>query len=250
MPRPIFVHLLPALFEPADLSGGVAVVIDVLRATSTIIQALANGAACVVPLSEIDEARARAAGAPPGTVLLGGERRGLPIPGFDLGNSPGEYTPEKVRDRQIMFTTTNGTRALIRAREARRILIGAVSNLSAVAKVLEQESGPVHLVCAGTDGRITLEDLLCAGGIAGRLQQAPADCEISDDATLLAVSLFESCGRDYDRVLAALRRSRGGRNLIDCGLESDIALCAVQDQFDFVPELARDAWEVRRPEAG
>jgi len=247
MARPIFVHLLPALFEPAELRGGIAVVMDVLRATSTTIQALASGATCVVPCGEIDEARRKAAEVAPGTALLGGERGGLPIPGFDLGNSPGEYTPQVVRGKRIVFTTTNGTRALIRAQEARRVLIGAISNLSAIVGVLEHESSPVHLVCAGTDGRITLEDVLCAGGIARCLHLGAGDFEVADDATLLAISLFETCGRDYDRVLETLRQSRGGRNLIACGLESDIVHCAEQDRFAFVPELTRDAWEVRLP---
>jgi 2-phosphosulfolactate phosphatase len=152
-----------------------------------------------------------------------------------------------VRSKRIIFTTTNGTRALIRAQEARRVLIGAISNLSAIVEALEHESGPVHLVCAGTDGKITLEDVLCAGGIARWLHLSAGDFDVAEDATLLAISLFETCGRDYDRVLETLRNSRGGRNLIACGLESDIALCAEQDRFDFVPELVREAWEVRLP---
>src|SRR5690242_5734390 len=116
MSRPILVHLLPTLFEPADLRGGVAVVIDVLRATSTIVQALAAGATSVVPCGEIDEARAIAAKAAPGSVLLGGERKGVTIPGFDLGNSPGDYTSDVVTGKKLIFTTTNGTRALLRAK--------------------------------------------------------------------------------------------------------------------------------------
>jgi 2-phosphosulfolactate phosphatase len=244
MRRAILVHLVPALFEPADLRGGVAVVIDVLRATSTIVHALAAGAKAVVPCGEIDEARQVAAQSPRGSVLLGGEREGLRIPGFDLGNSPADYAPDVVADKKIIFTTTNGTRALIRAREARRVLIGALSNLSAVADLLSAEGGPVHLVCAGTAGRVTLEDVLCAGAIAHRLESAVRDADLSDDATRLALNLYETCGRDYDRLLATLRQSRGGRNLIDCNLEADIATCAVQNKFDIVPELMCDVWEI------
>src|SRR5260221_2263163 len=129
MPRPIFVHLVPALFEPADLRGGVAVVIDVLRATSTIVHALAAGAKAVIPCGEIDEARQVAARSPAGSVLLGGERKGLRIPGIDLGNSPTDYTPDVVTGKKIIFTTTNGTRALIRARDARRGAVGAAPHL-------------------------------------------------------------------------------------------------------------------------
>jgi 2-phosphosulfolactate phosphatase len=250
MSRPIHVHLLPALFEPEDLEGGVAVVIDVLRATSTIVHALAAGALRVIPCGDIEEARGIATEAPSGTVLLGGERKGLKIPGFDLGNSPGEYTPAVVAGRTVAMTTTNGTRALFRARQARRVLIGALSNESAVVERLAAESGPVHLICAGTEGRITLEDVLCAGGIAHWLDLAAEDAFPVDDATHLALILFESCGRDYDRVheervLATLRQSRGGQNLIECGLDADIVTCAEQDKFALVPELFVDDWEIR-----
>jgi 2-phosphosulfolactate phosphatase len=254
MSRPILVHLLPGLFEPPDLRGGVAVVIDVLRATSTIIHALAAGAERVVPCGEIDEAQRVASDAPRGTVLLGGERGGLKIPNFDLGNSPAEYTRESVAHKTVIFTTTNGTRALLRAKEARRVLIGALSNVGAVVELLAEETGPVHLVCAGTEGQITLEDVLCAGVIAHWLDLAAAAADASDDVTQLALNLFASCGHDYDRahqdrVLALLRQSRGGRNLIDCDMEPDIAVCAEQDKFDIVPELSREPWEIRVAQA-
>ncbi len=245
MTRPILVHLLPALVEPQALRDGVAVVIDVLRATTTIVHALAHGAAAVIPCGEIDEARRLAAESPPGTALLAGERSGLPIPGFDLGNSPAEFSPKSVQGRRIVMTTTNGTRALIAAKPARRVLVGALSNLGAVVERLGEESGPVHLICAGTDGRITLEDALCAGGIARWLHLSGEDMDAGDDSTQLAVNLYETCGRDYDRACDLLRASRGGRNLIDCGLDSDIADCADQDRFDIVPELHLGAWEIR-----
>jgi 2-phosphosulfolactate phosphatase len=172
------------------------------------------------------------------------------ISGFDFGNSPGEYDREAVAGKTVIFTTTNGTRALIRAKEARRVLIGALSNLGAVVEWLADETGPVHLVCAGTAGRITVEDVLCAGAIAHWSNLAVDDADAGDDATQLALSLFASCGHDYDRayqdrVLAILRQSRGGRNLIDCGLEADIAVCAEQGKFDIVPELSREPWEIR-----
>jgi 2-phosphosulfolactate phosphatase len=223
----------------------VAVVIDVLRATSTMIQALATGAECVVPCGEIDEARQIAGEALAGTIVLGGERGGLKIPGFDLGNSPDEYSSSRVGGRQVAFTTTNGTRALIRAGQARRILVAALANVTAVAEVLRAESGAVHIVCAGTDGSITAEDVLCAGGIAQRLIESCGDFDWRDDSTQLAVNLYQSCGRDYDRTLQLLRSSRGGRNLIDCGLGADIDWCAKEDRFDIVPELFVADWQVR-----
>ena len=244
MSRSIFVHLLPGLFEPAELVGGVAVVLDVLRATSTIVYALAAGVKAVIPCGEIDDARRIAAQSPPGTVLLGGERHGLKISGFDLGNSPTDYTPPAVAGKTLIFTTTNGTRALIRARAARRVLVGAFLNLGVVVRLLANETGPVHIVCAGTDGQVTLEDVLCAGAIAHGLGSQGIETEASDDSTQLALNLFETCGRDYNSLVTTLRQSRGGRNLIDCSLGADIFTCAQQDKFEIVPELALAAWEI------
>ncbi len=237
------------------MQEGVAVVMDVLRATSTIVHALAAGAECVIPCGTIDDARRLAAKEAPGTFLLGGEREGLMIPGFDLGNSPTDYSPAVVAGKKIIFTTTNGTVALIRAKEARRVLIGALTNLNAVVELLTEETGPVHLVCAGTNGHMTLEDVLCAGGIVHWLSLAATDADARDDAAQLALGLFDACGQGYDRVhedrvLATLSKSRGGRNLIDCGLAADIAICAEQDKFDIVPELSRQPWEIRLARMG
>src|SRR5690349_17308087 len=129
MPRSLQVHLLPKLFEPDELRGSIAVILDILRASTTIIHALAHGAECVIPTEEIDEALRIKSSLPAGTVLLGGERDGLLIPGFDLDNNPFAYPKETVAGKTLVFTTTNGTRALKRALQADRILIGAFVNL-------------------------------------------------------------------------------------------------------------------------
>lgn len=245
MSRPIWVHLLPALFEPAELAGGTAVVIDVLRATSTIVYALAAGADRVIPCGEVDEARQIATRLKPGSALLGGERGGLRINGFDLGNSPTDYTPEVVAGKTLVFTTTNGTRALLRAREARRVVAAAFANLNAVVRWLVAETGPIHILCAGTDGKVTLEDVLCAGFIVQGVQRAVADVDLMDDAARLALNLSESQGRHYDPFLSVLRESFGGRNLIEHGLEADIIVAARWDVADLVPELSRDPWQMQ-----
>src|SRR5206468_2766584 len=130
--RSVFVHLTPDLAAPERLAGGVAVVVDVLRATTTIVHALAAGCGSVRPCAEIDEARALADSLPAGKVLLGGERDGKPLPGFDLSNSPRECTPAVCRGRTLVLTTTNGSRALLRAAAAERVLVAAFVNFSAV----------------------------------------------------------------------------------------------------------------------
>src|SRR2546423_12050253 len=126
--RDVRVHLLPDLVPPGSLREGVAVVIDVLRATTTMIYALAAGCVCVRPCAEVEEARELAGQMRAGRVVLGGERGGVPLPGFDLGNSPREYTSKLCRGRTVVLTTTNGTRALLRAAEADRTLVGAFVN--------------------------------------------------------------------------------------------------------------------------
>src|SRR5262245_50233233 len=133
------VHNLPWDVAEENLADSVVVVIDLLRATSTICQAIASGASEVIPCLEIDDALAAAEAAGRSNVVLGGERKGGKIPGFDLGNSPSEYTTEVVRGRKVIITTTNGTRALHHARLARRILVSAFTNLSAVIASIEDE---------------------------------------------------------------------------------------------------------------
>ena len=171
----VSVHLLPSLIPPGTLRGGVAVIVDVLRATTVMIKALAAGCEAVIPCGEIDEAKGVAARFAAGTALLAGERQGLPIPGFDMGNSPGEFTPEVCQGKTLVMTTTNGTRAILASLEAERIYIASFANLRATSdeilvQVLKKDHGrPVHIVCAGTEGRISLEDSLLAGALASQI---------------------------------------------------------------------------------
>ena len=243
MPRTINVHLLPVLVEPNELAGKTVVVIDVLRATTTIIHALAAGATEVVPLLEVEEARQLAA-TMPGRAVLGGERGGKRIEGFDLGNSPLEYTSAIVGGKTLVFTTTNGTRAMLRCKQAARILIAGLVNFTAVCRELA-EAAEIEIVCAGTDGHVTREDTLLAGAIVEEAGQALRNdqAEIAADAWRTAVGTLS--GRDP--IAAALRESRGGRNLIEIGHENDIDLAAQIDKFDIVPELNIAAWRIRLP---
>jgi 2-phosphosulfolactate phosphatase len=242
--RQIDVYLLPALVEPAELDGKVAVVIDVLRATTTIVHALAAGAVEVRPCQEIDDAR-RLKAELGDQAVLGGEREGLPIPGFDFGNSPAEYSAQRMRGKTVVFTTTNGTRAMHRCRHAARVLIGAFANFSAVCRELSGQP-EIALVCAGTDGHVTREDTLLAGTIVDDLlRHGEANlndqAEIAFDAWQTAVRLMT------DRPLGMmLRASQGGRNLIETGQENDIDLAAQIDKFDLVPELDLTTWRIQQ----
>lgn len=234
------VHWLPKLFSPEDLRGRIAIVIDVLRASSTILQALSAGAEAVIPCLDIEEARQKGANFPAGSYLLGGERQGVKIEGFDLGNSPLEYTPGKVRGRTILFTTTNGTKALKQCEHAERVLIGCFANLDAVVDVVSKSDEPAHLVCAGTDGEISAEDVICAGAILDGLARARGEEILNDsDANRIAYELYRTHSQSDDRFLAALKNSAGGRNLVELGYDADIEWAAKCHRFSIVPEYDR-----------
>jgi 2-phosphosulfolactate phosphatase len=240
---PVFVHLLPSLIPPGALRGGVAVVIDVLRATTVMAHALHAGCEAVIPCAEIEEAEAVAASLAPGTALLGGERGGLPIAGFDLGNSPGDYTPDRCRGKTLVITTTNGTRAILASLDADRILVASFANLAATARVLRRELGgdvprPVHLVCAGTEGFISLEDTLFAGALYDALAYfLEVGTPAGNDEARLA---FLAAPRGFEHLAHALRQGRGGQNVERLGLGPDIHFAAQVDTVPFAIELRRD----------
>ncbi|HET6328739.1 MAG TPA: 2-phosphosulfolactate phosphatase [Planctomycetaceae bacterium] len=225
----------PTEILPGSLDGGVAIVIDVLRASTTIATALANGATRVMPCGDLETARRLAKEDSTGNTLTGGERGGVKIEDFDLDNSPASYSREQVAGKTIAFTTTNGTAALLRTDGAARVLIGALVNRGVIAEVLHADGRPIHLICAGTDGRVTSEDLLGAGAIAAALAQFD-DVELADDATERAAKTWLDL-RSH-QVLPFLRRSSGGCNLVSLGLDQDIVGAAKIDSVPVVPEYS------------
>ncbi len=217
-----------ALLPERDLRGATAVVFDVLRATSVILTALANGAASIRPVATLDEAFAARVDDP--TVMVGGERNGLKVEGFDFGNSPLEYARERVAQRAIVHTTTNGTIALRAVAGAQRVLVGALLNLDALAAFL-RAAAPEHLllVCAGSWQNFSLEDALAAGGLMARLPEA----EPTDPGTVVGL-IHERYGMEPYK---CLRSSVNGRRLVNIGLGEDVALCARTSSFALVPEM-------------
>lgn len=249
----IHIHLLPGLIPPGALRGGVAVVVDVLRATTVMVHALSSGCEAVVPCLEIEDALAVAAGLPRGGALLGGERGGLPIEGFDLGNSPATYTPEVCRGRTLVMTTTNGTRAILASLEADRVLVAGFVNLRATVDELALEflkadrGRPVHIVCSGTEGEVSLEDSLLAGALAKSLtdlatEDLGGEAPLGNDSAFLAVSQWLEVERYLQKrpLGRLLRLGRGGRNVRRIGLEPDIDDAARVDRFALVAELRRE----------
>ncbi|MCA9049787.1 MAG: 2-phosphosulfolactate phosphatase [Planctomycetaceae bacterium] len=268
MARPFSVHLLPNLFEPEAVRGGIAVICDILRASTTMTTALANGAEAVIACDSVEQAEDQRrlltrGNTVPATQsdqrvqsvsderqletrseakpLLGGERGGVKIDGFDLGNSPSDYSRETVAGRTIVFTTTNGTRALLRARAADSVLIGSFVNLSAICRRLQADQRPIYIICAGTNGEVTLEDVLFAGAVAERLRETVSNLRMSDSAEVARSVWKQHCGiasgdESSETVEVALRISQGGRNLLRLGYDSDIHLASQLDSVPVVPE--------------
>ncbi len=248
----LFVHNLPTHVTPSELAGSTVIVIDMLRASSTICYALAAGAKCVVPLLEIEETLQLAEQLGREYVVLGGERGGKIIDDFDLGNSPSEYKPERVKGRMVLFTTTNGTRALAHAREAEHVLIGAAVNRETIADAVK-DAPRVDILCAGTDGEITGEDILAAGAIVDNLlrdsqadhwkMNASAEAAHREWQALLARA--DSASRPLNVELAlALRETAGGRNLLEISHAADLDTCANVDSLKVLPELNRTTRQI------
>jgi 2-phosphosulfolactate phosphatase len=249
----LHVHFLPAHVPTEDLAGSVVIVIDLLRASSTICQALASGATCVIPFLEIDDARRAAEQFDRTAVVLGGERHGRIIDGFDLGNSPLEYSPVAVAGRPLLFTTTNGTRALDHARLARRTLVGCALNRRAIAEAVAAEPR-VDILCAGTDGAITGEDILAAGAIADALVggtsatgwELNAEAQSAVDQWRALVALAAATSRTpADQFAVAMEQTPGGSNLVAIGHGIDLPACAELDILPIVPELNHATGEIR-----
>jgi 2-phosphosulfolactate phosphatase len=228
---------LPAL-AGRDLRGTACVVFDILRATSTMVTALHHGAQRVIPVSEIPEAVAWRQRQP--DVLLAGERDGVRIRAdqsggidFDLGNSPREFRPEKVRGKTIVSTTTNGTRALRACASGGLVLAGSFLNLAATCRFLHQGApDELLLVCAGTGEGVALEDVLAAGALAGLIGGD------FSDATEIAVRTFLPAKADLPAVLASSRNAR--RLLAIPELRPDVAFCAQRDVYPLVAALKAD----------
>ena len=242
---------LEVLFTPAeslnlskrDLSETTCVVFDVLRATSTMVTALWNGAAAVIPVEEIEEALALRQRQP--GVLLAGERDGVRIGpdltgggAFDLGNSPREFTPAAIQGKTIVMTTTNGTRALRACGQARSTLVGSFLNLGATADSIRQ-SAPIRLllVCSGTLDQAAYEDVLGAGALCDLVWKRYQDGHVADSACM-ARELFQQSREDLE---SALSRSRNARRLLSRPeLQEDVAFCCRRDSFPLVAALGKD----------
>ncbi|WP_022835166.1 2-phosphosulfolactate phosphatase [Salisaeta longa] len=214
-----------------DVRGATVVVIDVLRACSTIATALHHGARAVLPVADMAEAGKIAANLDPDMYRLGGERNAEKIEGYHLGNSPLEYTQDEVEGRDVILNTTNGTRALSRAKTAKHLLAGSFLNASRVVDFLKQVETPIVIICAGRQNRLSLEDTICAGVLLDRLWEND-DPGLVSDAAHTAVTLYH---HDRDDVEDALKRANHAQRLMRNGYTEDVAYCFAIDAVPVLP---------------
>ena len=220
-------------FNEDEVKGKIAVVIDVLRAGSTIITALENGAKGIRAVEDMAEASQIAQHLDPAGFLLCGERSGKKIEGYHLGNSPFEYQTDKIKKKTLIFNTTNGTTALSRASVASEVIVGAFLNASAICDYIKSQNKPVVIICSGYKNRMSFEDLLCAGLFIHRLCDGNLPDEATDGARI-AFALFEKFGQNVEVSIAG---SNHAQRLRDIGFEKDIAYCASIDTTTKIPKM-------------
>lgn len=225
-------QLIPLPPDPKILSKKNVVVIDVLRATSVIVYAFSQGAVEIIPVTTIEEAKAKAKTFPPKTTLLGGERNSLKIEGFDLGNSPMEYDEGKVKGKRIILTTTNGTQAFYSVSSGNQIFIGSFLNIGAVAKRCIELEGDLLLFLSGDRGSFSLEDAVCGGMLIDLiLKNGEGNIDLTD-ASYSALFLYQ---RFEANLIGAFHLSRHGKDLFELGGGEDLLFCAQTDTTKVVP---------------
>jgi len=215
------------LFSPVNadelyFANKTTVIIDVLRASSTIINAFSNGAKEVIPVATVEFAVKVSGGMFGGQTLLGGERNTKKIEGFALGNSPIEYFREFVEDKFIVFFSTNGSKAIVKAKFSKNLVVCSFNNLSSVAKYLIRLKNDVEILCAGNNNNFSLEDSVCAGKLIEEINKKKKNIEVSDSSAA-AYALYERFGND---ILEMLKNTEQGKKLIANGFEKDLEFCS------------------------
>jgi len=232
------VVLLPEELKNQDISDDLVVVIDVLRASSTITTALASGASKVIPIYSPEEARKKSTKYRFDERLLCGERNGKKLAGFNLGNSPLEYNNSMVKEKIILLTTTNGIRTIELVQKAKEIIIGCFLNLQAIVHYCKSYSGKVLLVCAGDRGTVSLEDTVCAGMMMSLSENRSQKYSFQYDDSLIASYLY----REFNNhLIDMMQKSVWGKHLFEMGLKEDLFFCAQEDIYNLIPIIKGDS---------
>ena len=230
----INVVLSPANVDELHFSGKTTVVVDVLRASTTIVTALMNGAKEIVPVGSVEFAMKASSNMFGGQTLICGERNGKKIDGFNLGNSPLEFKSEAISGKSLVFFTTNGTKAIVKAKYSDEVIIASFLNLSAVAKYLADLNEPFEILCAGNNNNFCLEDTVCAGKLISEIASLSQDVELSDSG-LASVSIAKTFGKNLKKMFA---ESEHGKFLIENGFEEDLKYCAKLSTTGLIPVFA------------
>jgi 2-phosphosulfolactate phosphatase len=231
--KTIDVCLSPDLMHLYQVTNRTVVVVDILRATSTMVTALAHGAESILPLADLETCRKKAMMG----YITSGERDGKKVEGFDKGNSPFEYMGSDIRGKKIALTTTNGTQAIEKSLGAKEIIIGSFLNLSSVVNYLLLGEHPVLIVCAGWKGRINLEDTLFAGAVVEKLKEfLGPDC----DAPLAAQHLYNVAKSNLKSFLS---ESSHVKRLNQLNIHQDFEFCLTADRYKIIPRV-QDGWIV------
>jgi len=220
-------------FQEEDLRGKTAVIIDVLRASSTIITALSNQAKQIIPVGDMEEASKLSRTIDSNDFLLCGEKDGQKIDGYDLGNSPLEYTSDKVKDKKLILNTSNGTKAIKKAHVALHVYIGTFLNLESLAGALTAHDEEMVLVCSGWRGRLSLEDILFAGALIHKLGNGTLP-EDAKDGAKVAFGLYEKFGHDLVNII---KKTDHANRLKDMVTEEEIEFCCNESEFNVIPQF-------------
>jgi 2-phosphosulfolactate phosphatase len=226
------IQLLPFPPQPKELTDRTVVVIDVLRATSVIVHAMWQGAKEIIPTATIDEAFQMIKDFPQGTTLLGGERETRKIEGFDLGNSPREYVTEKVKEKRLILTTTNGTKAFHFVSSGKEIMVGSFFNIGAVSEKCLAKGADLFIFPSGDEGNFSLEDTVCGGMLIDLLIKKGGNSIQLTDASYTAFILYQ---RFEENLLGAFHLSRHGKELVDFGAGEDLLYCTRTDITSIIP---------------
>jgi 2-phosphosulfolactate phosphatase len=227
----IDVFLTPNAITEKDVRNRQTVVIDVLRASSTVATALSRGARAIIPAPDMATASRIASNMDPEIFRLGGEQGGIRIEGYHLGNSPFEYNQEAVKNRTIIFKTTNGTGAIFKSKAAKHLIIGCFLNAQRVVDFVHSNELDTVLVCAGWEGRVSFEDLICAGLLLNRIWDGREPVDMSDTARI-AHSVYI---RYQDQLHEAISKTTHAQRLFKLGHSEDVAYCTQLDVLSVLP---------------
>jgi len=222
----------PLCCDELNFSGKTTIVIDVLRATTVIATALNNGAKEIIPVGSIDFAMRISGNSSDKQTLLCGERNTKIIDGFNLGNSPFEYSKEVIESKSLVLFTTNGSKAIVKAKYSENLFTAGFVNLSSIVRAVK-DYDEIQILCSGSGGSFSMEDSVCAGNIISELSKINNQLQLTDSGSA-SLFLYE---KHADDLLAMLKNSEHGQLLIENGFENDVEFCAKVNVIDAVPKF-------------